>query len=500
MRNHKLLWQSSYDRGLNVLLKLWPEIIKKYPDVELHICYGWQLFDLITKSNPERQEWKTKMVELMKQKGVKDHGRIGKDELQKLRKECGILAYCSDFSEIFCISAMEASMDGCVPVTTDIGALGEFTTGRVVVKGDIYDFEVQKEYLKQLLALMGDVKRWHLLRAEGQEYAKQFTWDKVAPKWLPLFEPHKQDIKVSIVTPTNRRGWWNIMANNLANQTYKNFEWVIVDDYKDDRSEIAREYAKKYSLDIRYFRGKERSIKRNYGLVNADNTALQHVTGEIYVCLQDFILIPETGIEDIVNIYRHHPNALQALPDTYYAPKIKPDTTKEDWFNGDLDVKGEFMRANARLTNEGFRFTERPFDFEQNYGAIPMHILKELGGWWEFFDFGLGFNNTELSFRALQKGYKIIIDEENIATCIDHWKTLEGTPEHGLLRERRLNDPQFLWMIQMIKDGKLPLKRTQEIDDKINLTYEMPELGQQDAVEWIRDNMDKIVIGWGNKI
>jgi hypothetical protein len=184
----------------------------------------------------------------------------------------------------------------------------------------------------------------------------------------------------------------------------------------------------------------------------------------------------------------------------YFAPKIKPDTTKEDWFNGELDVKGEFMRANARLTNQGFRFTERPFDFEMNYGAIPMKIVKELGGWYEFFDFGLGFNNTEFAYRALKMGYKIIIDEENIATCIDHWKTLEGTEEHGLLRERRLNDPLFLFLMRMEKDGYLPLKRTQEIDDKIILEYTMPkEVDSKDAVEWIRDNMDQIAIGWINK-
>lgn len=496
MRQHKLLWQSSYDRGLNVLLKLWPDIKRKYSDAELHIYYGWNLFDMAAKTNPERQEWKDKMVELMKQPGVTEHGRVGKEELKKARKECGILAYTSDFTEIFCIGAMEASRDGCIPLTTDIGALGEFTEGRVIVKGDIYDKDVQKEYLNQLLLLMGDIKRWHKLNQEGQEYAKQFDWDRISKFWLPLFEPHKQDIKVSICLPTNRRGWWNIMADNLSNQTYKNFEWIVVDDYKDDREAIAQEYAHKYHLDIKYYRGKERKTKRNYGLVNADNTALQHVTGEIYVCLQDFILIPETGIEDIVNIYRHHPDSLIALPDTYYEPKIKPDVESEDWFHGELDVKGEFIRANCRLTNQGFRFTDNAFDFEQNYGAIPVKILKELGGWHEFFDFGLGFNNTEMAWRAIQAGYKIIIDETNIATCIDHWKTLEGTEEHGLLRERRLCDPQFLWMMKMIEAGRLPLKRTQELDDTINLTYEMPELGQQDAVEWVRENMDKIVLSW----
>jgi len=48
----------------------------------------------------------------------------------------------------------------------------------------------------------------------------------------------------------------------------------------------------------------------------------------------------------------------------------------------------------------------------------------------------------------------------------------------------------------MGKKGRLlTVKRTQEIDDKIDLQYTMPDLGQQDAVEWIRDNMDEVAIG-----
>jgi len=496
MRQHKLLYTSSYDRGLNVLLGMWPEIKAKYPDATLDIWYGWNLYDMASVGNAERLAWKEKIVKLMQQPGITEHGRIGKAELKKLRQECGILAYTSDFTEIFCISAMEASLDGCVPITPDLAVLGEYTTGRVIVKGDIYDARVRKAYLQQLLYLMTDTKEWKKLQAEGIEYAKNFTWSKIATKWVKEFEKKDDSIKVTILTSTNRRGWWNIMADNIAKQTYRNLEWIVVDDYKNDRTKIASEYAKKYDIDIKYLRSKPRAVKRNYGLVNADNTGVMQATGEIIVFLQDFILMPLDGIEDIVNVYRKNPDCLIAMPDSYYAPKIKPDTESEDWFHGELDVKGEFMRANARLTNQGMRFTDRAFDWEQNYGAIPTKIIRELGGQWEFFDFGLGYNNTELAWRSLQLGYKIIIDETNVATCIDHWKTLEGTEEHGLLREKRLNDPQFLWMMQMVKDKKLSLIRTQEKDDQINLTYEMPELGQQDAVEWMREHMSEMVLSW----
>ena len=41
-----------------MLLYIWPDIKKAYPDAELHCCYGWKLFDLMAKTNPERRQWK----------------------------------------------------------------------------------------------------------------------------------------------------------------------------------------------------------------------------------------------------------------------------------------------------------------------------------------------------------------------------------------------------------------------------------------------------------
>lgn len=499
-RQHKLFWGSSYDRGLNVLLTMWPEIKDKYEDAELHIAYGWDLFDLVTVGNAERIEWKKRMVGLMQQEGVLEHGRLGKDELKKLRQECGIMAYSSDFTEIFCISAMEAQADGCVPITPDLAALGEFTTGRVIVKGDIYNSETKKEYLSCLLYLMGDEVEWKKLQKEGMAVAKKYDWSKIALKWVDEFKNKDTSLKVSVITPTNRRGWWNIMADNLSKQSYKNFEWVIVDDYKEDRSKIASEYAKKYNIDIKYVRGKKRAVKRTYGLVNANNTGFQASSGDLIVLLQDFILISPTSIEELVVLHKKNPNALIAPVDMYFAPKIKPDKESEDWFHGELDVKGEFMRKNIRIQNQELRFSNNPYEFEQNFGAIPRHIAEALGGWYEFFDEGLGFDNTDFAYRALTAGFQLIIDETNVATCIDHWNTLEGTEEHGLGRERRLNDPRFLFLMSLVDSGKLPIKRTQELDDKIELLYEMPEeVPTEDAVKWIKANMDKIATKWIKK-
>ena len=89
MRNKKLFWGSSYDRGLENLLFIWPDIKEKHPDSELHICYGWDLFLKTNSNNPERMAWYERMRVAMDQDGVVHHGRVGKEELKKIRETEG---------------------------------------------------------------------------------------------------------------------------------------------------------------------------------------------------------------------------------------------------------------------------------------------------------------------------------------------------------------------------------------------------------------------------
>ena len=54
-------------------------------------------------------------------------------------------------------------------------------------------------------------------------------------------------------------------------------------------------------------------------------------------------------------------------------------------------------------------------------------------------------------------------------------------------------------MKKMLKKGKLPLVRTQEIDDKIDLQYEVPEeVRDEDCTRWILENMEEIAGKWEN--
>ncbi|GIW70213.1 MAG: hypothetical protein KatS3mg101_0960 [Patescibacteria group bacterium] len=106
-------------------------------------------------------------------------------------------------------------------------------------------------------------KRWKRLSRECQKHAVKYQWSNIAKQWDSVFREPVKDIKVTVYTPTIREGWWNIMSDNLSKQTYKNFEWIIVDDYREDRTQIAQKYAQKYNLDIKYIRGDKALGKHN---------------------------------------------------------------------------------------------------------------------------------------------------------------------------------------------------------------------------------------------
>lgn len=182
-RMHRLWYQSSYDRGLIHLLKMWPKIKEAVPDETLDITYGWDLFDRAFSNNPERMLWKERMNKLMEQDGITHHGRVGKDKLRELRKKCGVWAYPTHFEEISCIGALECQNDGVVPCVINLAALSETVQSGAKVDGDVYDPEVREKYLADLIRLSTDEDLWKAEQIKGQKFAKKFDWSLIAKQW-----------------------------------------------------------------------------------------------------------------------------------------------------------------------------------------------------------------------------------------------------------------------------------------------------------------------------
>lgn len=200
---HLVVYGSSYDRGLEHLLKMWPAIKEAVPDARLRVFYGWNLFDVGYSDNPERMAWKAKMNELMTQDGITHLGRIGHEAVKKEFEMAGVWAYPAHFAEISCITGMKAQAYGAVPCVVDYAALSETVQFGVKVKGDIYDKETKDLFCSSLIALLNDPKYQEDVRAEMIPWAqKKFKWQNVAIQWNEEFTrdltDEEKDAKIEV--------------------------------------------------------------------------------------------------------------------------------------------------------------------------------------------------------------------------------------------------------------------------------------------------------------
>ena len=126
----KVIYSSSYDRGLDRLLTFWPKIRKVTPEAELHVYYGFNTAELqvaaIGKTSDRmRLGYQMHRLDQMASQGVVYHGRVGQRELAKAFMESALWLYPTSFHETSCITAMEAQAAGVFGITTKLAALPE---------------------------------------------------------------------------------------------------------------------------------------------------------------------------------------------------------------------------------------------------------------------------------------------------------------------------------------------------------------------------------------
>lgn len=186
----RMIYTSSYDRGLECLLKLFPIIKKVVPKAELHIFYGWHVWDSMHKENPSKQKEKEEMIELMNQEGVYEYGRVSQEQIIEEYQKSNILAYPSEFPEISYITGMKAQAAGCIPVTTTKAALNEtIQFGLKINSQNIYsDKQAQEEWINGVINLLKNPPTEEE-RQEMMSWAKKkFDWDDIASCWDKEFK------------------------------------------------------------------------------------------------------------------------------------------------------------------------------------------------------------------------------------------------------------------------------------------------------------------------
>lgn len=179
----RIVYMSDHVRGLRLLYEMWPKLKSANPEAVLDVYYGWEGFDSVNKDNPERMEWKDRMIRWAESlDGVTDHGRINHDQVVKELADASILAYPCTFPEVYSITYVKAMAAGCLPVSSDYGVLKYYDKG-VKVHFDDIPTQVQIDQYQDVLEKNIRRQLTPKDRERLMDYGQTFSWFNTAKGW-----------------------------------------------------------------------------------------------------------------------------------------------------------------------------------------------------------------------------------------------------------------------------------------------------------------------------
>ena len=178
----KLVFASSPDRGLLLILRDWFRVREQVPDAELHVFYGMNnAEEIIRRGGGEHlKPLLGELKSLLNQPGVNFRGRISQPELIREWFSSGVFWSPTNWPETSMITIMEAQACGVVPVVNNWWAKGENCLNGVLVDGipetdDMCRFSM----LYEVLDLLKHPEKQETYRSALMEDARDtFCWGK----------------------------------------------------------------------------------------------------------------------------------------------------------------------------------------------------------------------------------------------------------------------------------------------------------------------------------
>lgn len=209
-------------------------------------------------------------------------------------------------------------------------------------------------------------------------------------------------IFVTVIIPTLNRPEivYNLM-NDLFNQSYDNFEIIVVDQSGDENIKL-KELTVGTADRLKYYR-----ISKP-GICLAKNFGLTHARGEIILFLDD-----DTEVKDKDFIKYHLAN--------YLNPEIAGVGGQVTDKN--VKLKPKSNEPILRVSKTGRIFANSESDQKQEINAprggnvsYRKKVIDEIGGFDERFIGNAMREETDFSLRVFEKGYKIIFEPKAVVT------------------------------------------------------------------------------------
>jgi glycosyltransferase involved in cell wall biosynthesis len=185
-REKRVVYTSSPDRGLDILLECWPQIRERVPDALLAHTYGpW--YGIVANHSPVIAAHRQRVAELSQQEGVTAIHGLGQKDLAMLMRSS--LVWCAPsyftpgrekFNETNCISCQEAQAAGCHVVAADWGALSEMVQVGAKIDGDPTTQEWRDRFVDEIVAGLTDPHVQAHAQEDGPQAVADRDWEGVA--------------------------------------------------------------------------------------------------------------------------------------------------------------------------------------------------------------------------------------------------------------------------------------------------------------------------------
>lgn len=277
-------------------------------------------------------------------------------------------------------------------------------------------------------------------------------------------------MKVSVILPTNRPLGPLYAINGLSKQTFPNedFELIIVDDYREDRSEVMVGMSDLLGLEnVSVLKSKESYWRSNRLISNARNTGLIHAKGELVVFLDDYCWVRPRWLEEHWKTYAGGSYTMVgAMRTVKYVPDRfdsldelpPPDPDDESYWGERETLRGwdsPEQRKRAKEVKHFWVMDSRGGKSKRNCGggwfyscnaSVPLTKLVEVNGYDEEFDL-TSEEDIDLGLRLTRVGCKFFyrpdpdctvvhMDHRGIDREMKEWPKRYGEVTYQDLRDR----------------------------------------------------------------
>ena len=219
------------------------------------------------------------------------------------------------------------------------------------------------------------------------------TCKKFTPEWGQALTIDKL---ISIVIPNyNGKRFLECVLSSIKNQTYKNFEIILVDNNSQDNS---IEFVQSNFPEVKIIK-----LTKNYGYAGGANAGIKKSKGKIIIVLNNDVELDNHFLEIIHKYFINHPDISYIAPLSLNYFQRDIIDTAGDIFTKEGKPFKRFMGENIHQIS----LKEEPIKFISGVAfCVRKEALKKVGLFNEVFFAYL--EDVDLSFRLYRAGYKAV--------------------------------------------------------------------------------------------